>query len=1319
MKIKFKKLIGIFVFLAVISGLTLFLRGPQVSNYLKKRLFIEFESATGYQMTADKLYANIFPLYVGADNIKVFDESGETVFEAGNVKAYPELVPLLEKTISIKRMALTRPAIWMTDSRLEHIESLAGEKKKKPSGGFKLKVGSVVFQNAALNYAGNQTGGQAGGNAGGISVACQGLNGEAFLGTRQEIDVSARNIGLSGKGVPTVKNLKLDTARVSFKEGVFDVKALTLESGGSRVDLEGSYSKAGGAQARTRIGLLMATLKDTFRLKNPGKGKLSITGQARLPGKFLAGKKFSDWKKTFIDMNVKGGLYIQSLMELLHADVRVTGFMTIDGRLKGPLDSLDASGSGSLEKAGIYGVSADALKFSAGFHHGVLSFEKIAGRLYGGRAKGDFSIDIPKVNSLNMDVDFQGIDSKKFLTGFLKTTLPLPPGRLSGRLFNRAAKFTPAGNFQFLAARAGKDFTGRIGSITGGFNIAGGFVNFSDTVIKTGQTVITGAGKLNYTQSTTDMALSLRTNDFRDLSLPYSRLAEGAGGFDGRVYGPLKDPTITGRIFSGNAVIEKMKVGAVEGDISYNKDILDVYRLHGRAGGETMDVKGRMLFPGAKEIFELRNPVYDLDVRLAGGRAQDIADLVKPGIRLAGSISGADLKIRGKAPEISGSVKARDIVYNSGAAISSADFDFTYEAGRLSIPRGVLTKDGAVLKLTGEVLPNDVFDFKAASPGVDLKDLFAGKKLPVDYKVSFEASGQGTFKDPRITVNGTLSGGKFQNSRIGGGKFSVDVSPGAGGSKAVVLLSLQGGKMDLRGQALLKDGFPWQAEVALKNGSYDFLVASIFKTVPPDLMVTLQGSGRFSGTEKSINGSLVLNQLAFTAFGQSFSAQGPAQFDLRDKSLSVRPLLLAGGLTNVKVSGSVNFGQNIDVSLEGKSSLVPLKGLSKQIDLLTGGANYVFHIGGNWGNPKISGGLSISNAALGIRGVPQNLRILSAYMYIDENKIVLEQLSAKTGGGDANVTGVVYLDKQKLRPVNFYLDSVISNVSVSVKGFDSTFDGNIAVRGDGNGQTVAGEIFVKRAAYRKNVDWKAFILRKRATLPPSPKSFQAMTGLNIRVYGANRIMVENNIVRAPLSADLTIRGTLANPIPLGRVEAASGKIFFRNTEFTIEHASVIFSDPNRINPSLDAMASTTIKGYEITVNMAGTLDHLTLAFSSQPHLEQMDVLSLLTTGNFGSASPGIEGGIGASEASSFITGQFESVITDRLKSIGGFERFQVEPYVSKTTGAVTPRITVSKRLLGDKLFVIYSAPIGTEEQVIRLEYAVTHSVSLIGTRDDT
>jgi autotransporter translocation and assembly factor TamB len=40
-------------------------------------------------------------------------------------------------------------------------------------------------------------------------------------------------------------------------------------------------------------------------------------------------------------------------------------------------------------------------------------------------------------------------------------------------------------------------------------------------------------------------------------------------------------------------------------------------------------------------------------------------------------------------------------------------------------------------------------------------------------------------------------------------------------------------------------------------------------------------------------------------------------------------------------------------------------------------------------------------------------------------------------------------------------------------------------------------------------------------------------------------------------------------------------------------------------------------------------------------------------------------------------------------------------------------------LIGDKLFVTYSNPIGsTEEQIIKLEYLLEKNVSLVGVRDE-
>jgi len=259
------------------------------------------------------------------------------------------------------------------------------------------------------------------------------------------------------------------------------------------------------------------------------------------------------------------------------------------------------------------------------------------------------------------------------------------------------------------------------------------------------------------------------------------------------------------------------------------------------------------------------------------------------------------------------------------------------------------------------------------------------------------------------------------------------------------------------------------------------------------------------------------------------------------------------------------------------------------------------------------------------------------------------------------------------------------------------------------------------------VEWRGWLFTSKAVEKPRAEvSAFEKAALNIRISGSENISVDNNIARAPVSirGDMIIKGTLSSPILFGRLESTEGYVYFRNSEFKIIYASADFADPNRIKPVINLSAETSIKGYTIRLNLEGQADHFNLALSSDPHLEEVDILSLLTVGQVGKQLKGLEGGIGAGEATSFLTGKVQDVIEERLRTITGLDRFQVEPSVSTSTsstntGTVSPKVTVSKRLIGDKLYVTYSNLIGTtEEQVIKIEYLLDKHISLVGIRDE-
>jgi len=192
-----------------------------------------------------------------------------------------------------------------------------------------------------------------------------------------------------------------------------------------------------------------------------------------------------------------------------------------------------------------------------------------------------------------------------------------------------------------------------------------------------------------------------------------------------------------------------------------------------------------------------------------------------------------------------------------------------------------------------------------------------------------------------------------------------------------------------------------------------------------------------------------------------------------------------------------------------------------------------------------------------------------------------------------------------------------------------------------------------------------------------------------------------------------------HPQLLGRIEARKGTVYFRRNEFKILSATADFIDPNRINPVLDIQAETQVREYLIRLAVTGTAERATVTLISDPPLVDTDILSMLALGKRGAELKGKETSVGVGEAASFATGQFQDVFEKRARGLTGLDRFQVDPYVSKSDASV-PRVTVGKELVQNKVFVTYSSNVGatSPEQIFRIEYILNKHFSLVGERND-
>jgi hypothetical protein len=648
--------------------------------------------------------------------------------------------------------------------------------------------------------------------------------------------------------------------------------------------------------------------------------------------------------------------------------------------------------------------------------------------------------------------------------------------------------------------------------------------------------------------------------------------------------------------------------------------------------------------------------------------------------------------------------------------LDSSTADFIYRENEFVLKSMKIIKGRSVIHAEGMLTSPDRFFYRMSSEKFFLKDMDL-PYMPDDARVSLTSKGEGTLDDPIISVNAKVLGGTFEGRDIGTGIIQSTIR----NKNISVDAALFNEKVTLKGRGQLDDNIPWKADLRIQPARYDFIVSSILKDVPEDLHLTLEGEIHMHGDRNSLNASAGIKHLSLSLLEQTFTNASEIRILLQNKSVSFPTFVLRSGATSFELKGGLDVGENYDLHLKGSSALVPFKGFSKKIGYLKGNADFVLSVTGTWDDPEIKGHMNVTDTSFGLRDYPAYISAINGYLYIDEDSVVLENLSGKIGGGNVLISG--HLDLEAFSMKRFYIETELEDITAVIsKDFNINFKGELVYKGTGDAQSLTGDIFIKRAKYREMVEWRSWLLKaKSKDIPRLEEPILENTQLNIRISGSDNIAIDNNIARTPVRVrgDMIVKGTLTNPILFGRVESNEGYVYFRNNEFRIIYLSADFADPHRIKPVINLSAETIVQGYDIRLNLEGQLDRFTLALSSDPYLEEVDILSLLTVGQVGKQLKGLEGGVGAGQATSFLTGKAQDVIEERLRTLTGLDRFQVEPYVSKTTSTVEPRVTVSERLIGDSLFVTYTSSLSsTEEEIVKLEYLLGKHISLIGVRDE-
>jgi translocation and assembly module TamB len=1285
-----------FSVLLIIALAFFLLRGPYLSNSIKRAIQPVLENALGERIIIDTAVINLFPFYLQTKGFKVFDKNGNRLLWITKMRVYVDILGLLTRELRIRRLTVTEPDLSIDKEALENIAGyFAKKRKEQKEDTFGISIKNIKLTKGEFIISDREK--QIDISGRGLSVGMivkKAISAELSLekGTFNLPDLQQLSAGISGKFSLEGKTLRILSTNIKSSGS-------TLEAKGDMQLSQEELAKGGNFSGKAHI--LMETIGRLFDLKETRDGKLSVSGSVNL----LPERKSNKGDQQLgveLDLQTKGFFYLETLMELLKIKADVTGRLSIDGNMKGVYPRIVGSGLVKLKDAVLGTLSLDTVEGKIGYKDRKINLKNFIAHSYDGMFKGDASID---VSSGEYMVDGRGTDinSLKFFR-FIRWEPPFPEGKISGpfTVTNKSGKpidVSAEVTYTNPSRVAGTSFTDRLKTAVASIKFREDVLSISESQFATSSSYLFLDGDIDFNHNSMKLNLKLESEDVRDLTAPYFTGLQAPGLFIGVIEGAIPQPELSGDVTMGKGHINGESFSGIAGDVQYRPDLLSVRSLRMIQNKSVYETSGSITFRGATGLFSFKDPYFNGRAVITQGNAQSLLSAMYQKLPLQGSVDGT-MFFKGDVKEFSGDA---DISITNGSAFGQpydrAMINATLSREKFRFTKIEIQKNESKLNGEGSFYFNNNFDAKISSSRIKLTDLTIAEKYPVDGIFQLDMKGSGTVQNPLVNFSVKISESSFKDFPVGRGLVSGELK----GKK----LSMSGNFLE--GTALadatmeISDILPWNVNVEFKKGRYDFLLAGFLKDIPKDLSASLEGSVVLKGKKKNVAMESNLSSLNFGLYGYQFNNKENIVIDLKDDVVEVKSFSLVGKNANINAGGTIKIGHEYDFVLYGRVNFTPLKAFSQSFESLNGDGDFIIEITGPWQSPELRGEINVKNATTMVAGLPNKIGPVNGIVFIDKNKVTFKSFNADFAGGRVILSGSGLLEGLALKEV--LITSNIDDVRLKpLEEVDVTFDGELYLEYSPKRQSIVGDINIRRARYTKRVDWKSWILnlKKIKDAQFKKKHFASEALLNIHITGSDDIFVDNNIARTLVNINLNVQGTLSQYGLIGRAETKQGKVYFRNNEFTIIEGNVDFVELNRIVPVFNILAETSISGYRVTLNP----------------LPDTVILTLLTAGHIGDEEKGIESGIGAGEATAFLTGQLQDVIEERFKYFTGFDRFEINPETT-STGAVSPRVTVGKRLLGQKLYVTYSTSLGTtEEDIIRLQFDLTRSLSLIGVRDE-
>jgi outer membrane protein assembly complex protein YaeT len=474
----------------------------------------------------------------------------------------------------------------------------------------------------------------------------------------------------------------------------------------------------------------------------------------------------------------------------------------------------------------------------------------------------------------------------------------------------------------------------------------------------------------------------------------------------------------------------------------------------------------------------------------------------------------------------------------------------------------------------------------------------------------------------------------------------------------------------------------------------------------------------------ALNGKITFQDLDVAFSGLNLAQQQPSTIAIASGAAAIEQLDLSGSAGEIHASGTVGLVDQraLNVNVDGNLNVAAVSLLTDQIRA-EGDSTLKIAARGTISEPDVRGTVDLMNA----RAVSDEPNLaaenINAHVDLEGRRIVLTQLTADVNGGTLTGSGDVTLGQGTLTDVNIQLQTndVAYDAPLDLR---SISDADIKIAKNGDEILVTGKVTIDEAGLTGDVNFDTGLLasmtaRRKLDLTEERNPILERTRFNVDVNTATPILVDNNLARAEIDADLTVVGTPYETGLLGELTLLEGsEIRLQERRYETERAVLTFADERRIMPSFDLLLNTTAGTYDITIAVTGTPGDTETTLTSDPTLPEPDIMAMLVTGRTLDDMRGEEYEVAQAQVLSYLAGRVGSSLGRGLQRATGLSEVRIEPTLIANEADPSARLTLGQELTDDVKLVYSTNLTDSNDQIWVAEYDVTRRFQTRGVRQE-